>query len=141
MSFYESFSELSKTKFLASLHLVFIHTFLVVFLACLICIKFLFYTISKSLKSRTVLFTSLPLLFFKFWVFFKFFCFLGPYLQHMEIPRLGVELALQPPAYTTATAMPDLSRVCDLHYSSRQRLILNPLREARNQTCNLMVTS
>ena len=29
---------------------------------------------------------------------------LGPHLQHMEVPRLGVELELQPLAYTTATA-------------------------------------
>ena len=27
----------------------------------------------------------------------------------MEVPRLGVELELQPPAYTTAIATPDLS--------------------------------
>ena len=30
--------------------------------------------------------------------------FLGPHLQHMEVPRLGVKLELQLPAYTTATA-------------------------------------
>jgi len=26
----------------------------------------------------------------------------------MEVPRLGVELELEPPAYTTATTTPDL---------------------------------
>jgi len=31
----------------------------------------------------------------------------------MEVPRLGVEVELMLPAYTTATARPDLSRVCD----------------------------
>ena len=31
-----------------------------------------------------------------------FFCFLGPHLQHMEVPRPGVKLELQLPAYTTA---------------------------------------
>ena len=38
----------------------------------------------------------------------------------MEVPRLGVELELQPPSYATAiaTAMPDLSQVYNLHYSS-----------------------
>ena len=46
--------------------------------------------------------------------------FLRPHLWHMEVPRLEVELELQLPAYTTATAMQDPSRVCDLHYSSRQ---------------------
>ena len=30
-------------------------------------------------------------------------CFLGLHLQHMEVPRLGVESELQLPAYTTAT--------------------------------------
>ena len=33
-----------------------------------------------------------------------FFCFLGPQQQHVEIPRLGVQLELQLLAYTTATA-------------------------------------
>ena len=36
-----------------------------------------------------------------------FVCFLGPYLQHMEVPRLDVESELQLPAYTTATKMQD----------------------------------
>ena len=31
----------------------------------------------------------------------------------MEVPRLGVELELQLPAYTTATATWDPSRTCD----------------------------
>ena len=50
----------------------------------------------------------------------------------MEVPRLGVELELQLLAYATATAMPDLSRICDLHHSLQQRWILNPLSEARD---------
>ena len=39
--------------------------------------------------------------------FFFFFLslFLGPHLQHMEVPRLRGELELQLLAYTTATAM------------------------------------
>ena len=36
----------------------------------------------------------------------------------MEVPRLGVELDPQLPAYTTATAAGDLSLVCDPHHSS-----------------------
>ena len=55
---------------------------------------------------------------------------------HMEVPRLGVELKLQLLAYTTATAMQDLSLVFDLQYSSWQRQILNPLSEARDRTLN-----
>ena len=40
--------------------------------------------------------------------------------------------------YTTATAMPELSHICDLHHSSWQCQILNPLSEARDWTCILM---
>ena len=35
----------------------------------------------------------------------------------MEVPRLGVELALPLPAYATATETWDLSHVCDLPHS------------------------
>ena len=45
----------------------------------------------------------------------------------MEVPRLGVESELHPPAYTTTTAMPDWSHICNLHPSSQQGQILNPL--------------
>ena len=62
-------------------------------------------------------------------------------LQHMEVPSLGVELELQLPAHTTATAAPDMSHDCDLHQSSGQCWILNPLSEARDRTCILMDTS
>ena len=68
-------------------------------------------------------------------------CFLGPQVQHLEVPRLGVELELQLLVYATATATWDLSCVCDLHHSSWQHWILNPLSEARDQTRNLMVSS
>ena len=53
----------------------------------------------------------------------------------MEGPRLGVKLELQLLAYTTAITTQDPSHICDLHHSSRQCWILNPLSEARNQTC------
>ena len=45
---------------------------------------------------------------------FGFVCFLGLHLWHMEDPRLGVKSELQPPAYTTATAVQDPSCVVDL---------------------------
>ena len=32
-------------------------------------------------------------------------------------------------------------RICDIHHSSRQRQILNPLSRVRDQTCNLTVPS
>ena len=66
--------------------------------------------------------------------FFFFLVFLGLHTQHMEVPRLEVELALQLPAYTRATAMQDLSHICDLHHSSWQYQILNLLSKARDQT-------
>ena len=56
----------------------------------------------------------------------------------MEAPRLGGKSELQLQVYTTATAMPDLSHICDLHHSSRQRQILNPVSEARDSTVILM---
>ena len=43
--------------------------------------------------------------------FFFLFLFLGPYLWHMEVPRLEVKLELQFTAYTTATATSDLSHI------------------------------
>ena len=58
-----------------------------------------------------------------------------------EVSRLGVKLELQWPCYTTATAMPDPSHICDLPHSSWQRWILNPLSEARDWSCILMDTS
>jgi len=59
----------------------------------------------------------------------------------MEFPRLGAESELQLLAYATATATQDPSQVCDLHHSSQQCQILNPLSKARDRTCNLMVPS
>ena len=50
----------------------------------------------------------------------------------MEFPRLGVESELELKACTTATAMPDLSHICDLHRHLQQYQILNPLSEARD---------
>ena len=60
---------------------------------------------------------------FFFFVFLSFF--LGPYPWYMEVPRLGVQLELQLPAYTTA------------HGSA----ILNPLSKAGDQTLDLKVPS
>ena len=70
-----------------------------------------------------------------------FFRFLGLHPQHIEVPRLGVELQLQLLAYATATATKDLSHFCDLHHSSQWHQILNPLSKARNQTHIIMYTS
>ena len=61
------------------------------------------------------------------------------HLQHMELPRLGIELERQLPA--TATAMQDPSHDCNQHHSSQQCQILKPLSEARNLTHILMNSS
>ena len=78
--------------------------------------------------------------FFCFLFLFLFlFCFLEPHLRHMKVPRLGVELEIQLPFYTTA--MSDPSHVRNLHHSSRQCQISNPRSEARDWTSILMDTS
>ena len=56
-----------------------------------------------------------------------FFVFLGPHPWYMEVPRLESNQRA-----ATATATPDLSCICDLHHSSWQYRILNPLSKARD---------
>ena len=65
-------------------------------------------------------------------------CFLGPQWWHTEVPRLGVEQEPQLLAYATATATPDQSCTCDLHHSSWQHWILNPLSGAMDEIHILM---
>ena len=67
-----------------------------------------------------------------------YFFFLGLHLQHTKVPRLGVISQLQLLAYTTATATPDPSHVCDPHHSLWQCWILNPLSDARDWACILI---
>ena len=80
----------------------------------------------KSVKSHTGLyrFNSPQDLFFCFcflkniylFVYFIYlFCFLGPQLWHMEIPRLRVKSELQ--LVIAATAIPDPSHVCKPRHS------------------------
>ena len=45
-----------------------------------------------------------------------FVCFGGATPAVYEVPRLRVEWELQLPAYATATAVPDLSHICDLRH-------------------------
>ena len=47
----------------------------------------------------------------------------------MEVSRLGVQSELQVPAYATAIAMWEPNRIFNLHHSSQQRRIINPLTE------------
>ena len=68
-------------------------------------------------------------------------CLLGSQPRHTEVSRLGVKSELQVLAYTRVTATQDPSYVCDLHHSSWQHRILNPLSKGRDQNSNLMVPS
>ena len=43
-----------------------------------------------------------------------------PHPSYMEVPRFGVKLELQLPAYATARVTWDLSRICELHHRSWQ---------------------
>ena len=74
------------------------------------------------------------------WSNFFFFLF-RLNLQHKEVPRLGVKLEPKLLAYATATAMQDPSHICDLHNSSEQCQIPDPLSKTRDQTLILMDTS
>ena len=81
--------------------------------------------------------------FYRVTFFAFFFAFLGPFSRHMEAPRLEIKLELEQQllAYTTATATPDPSRICNLHHSLWQCQIFNPPNEARDWTRNLIVPS
>ena len=72
---------------------------------------------------------------------FVCFCLFRAAPAAYGVPRLGVQSELQLLAYTTAAAMWNLSRICDLLHSSWQCQILNPLSKARDPTSKLMVPS
>ena len=75
--------------------------------------------------------------FFVFWVFFLF-CF--PAFSRATLMAYGGSQARDLiGAYTRAIAMQDPSLICNLHHSSQQHRIFNPLSRARDGTCNLMV--
>ena len=72
---------------------------------------------------------------------FFFFCFLGPHLRHTEVPRLGVELELQLPSYTTGTATWDPGCICDLYTTAHinTRSLAHWGRPGMEPTCSWMV--
>ena len=96
---------------------------------------------SSSDKSRSLTRWANEKLQVCFCLFVFVFYFLGLYTQHMEFPKLGVKSELQLLPYTIATAMPDLSFVCNPQHSSWQRRILNQLSKARDWTWNLIIPS
>ena len=75
-------------------------------------------------------------------IIFVCFCFFfRAHPWHMEVPKLGVELELHLLGYTTATATWDPSSICNLHFSSQQHWVFNPLIQDRDWTCILMDAS
>ena len=88
----------------------------------------------KSLFKHYFLTQANPITLFIYLLLLLFLVFLGPYPWHMEVPRPGVKSELLLPAYATATAMPDPSCIYNLHHSSPQHWILNPLSGARDWT-------
>ena len=73
------------------------------------------------MKRAELIYTLLQVFIFNFYLFI-----LGPHLQHMEVPRLGVELEL----YS-----------CRPIPQPQPHQILNPLSEARDRPCVLMDAS
>ena len=65
---------------------------------------------------------------FAFFIFIVFLLFRAAPAAYGS-SQARVKLELQLPAYVTATAMQDLSHVCNLHHSSWKCRILNPLSE------------
>ena len=62
-------------------------------------------------------------------------------IQTWKFPGQGSQSELQPLASARATATQDASCVCNLHHSSWQCRIVNPLSKARDRARNLMVPS
>ena len=77
-----------------------------------------------------------------FFACFLFVClFFRAILTACGSSQAEVQLELQLSAYTSATETQDLSHIFDLHHSSWQLQILNPLSEARDWTHIFMDTS
>ena len=81
-----------------------------------------------------------------FWIFFFFVCVClfaiswGTPVAYGGSQARGLIGAVATGLRQSHT-MPDLSHVCDLYHSTRQRQILNPRSKASDQTHNLMVPS
>ena len=67
-----------------------------------------------------------------------FFVSLGPHMQHMDVPRLGVQFEPQPGLHQSHRSMGSEPR---LQPTPQQHQILNTLSKARDQTHALMGTS
>ena len=78
---------------------------------------------------------------FYYYYFLSFWHLLGHSRGTWRFPGQGSNRSCSCQAYATATPTQDPIHVCNLHHSSQQRWILNPLSEARDWTPNLMVIS
>ena len=79
-----------------------------------------------------------PIIFYLFFIFYFFGHFRaipGAHGGSQAVGQIGAVAAMK------ATATWDLSQVCNLHHSSRQHQIFNPLIKARDRTCVLMDAS
>ena len=95
------------------------------------CVYFLFLFFNGYFPNTIFFYCTFVFILF---IYLLSFVFLGPHPRHMEDPRLGVKSEPQLQANTTATAMRDLSHICDLCCSLWQHRIFNSLSEARDQT-------
>ena len=66
-------------------------------MAILRCILLIFLALLWLFISINIFIMSISILYIYIYLFI--YLFLGPHLQHMEVPRLGVQLELQLPAY------------------------------------------
>ena len=104
-------------------------------------LSFLSFFLSFSLSLLSFFFFFLPSFLPPSLPFFLLPSFLSFSLSFLLLflgPRLGVKSELQLLAYATPTATPDPSHICDLHHSSEQHWILNPLSKAWDRTCILL---
>ena len=102
------------------------------------CLKCVFSEFQLVVIINIITVAVITLNFFFFFFFFFFLFRAEP--SALEALRLGVQLNSELPTYTTATRTPDPSCACDPRHSSWQCWILNPLIQARDQTCILMDT-
>ena len=109
---------------------IFKFEWLVSFLLCCLCYRCHIQETTVSSEITTYAYAF-------FWEFYNFssyisafcllsgvFCLSRLHLWHLEVPRLGVESKLQLLAYATATAMRDLTHICDLYHGSQQHWML-----------------
>ena len=72
-------------------------------------------------------------------IFFFFYHFLGPHLQHMEVSGLGIQLELKLLATDTKCRIRAMSTIYTTAHGNAR--FPSPLSEARDQTCILTDTS